>query len=59
MKRYVREFANDLKRCFTPLANPRIRDDYFAEIDYIVSFCEHGKITAHEAVKRLCKLMNI
>lgn len=59
MKRYVREFANDLKRSFTPLANPRIRDDHFVEIDHIVSFCECGKITEPEAVRMLCKLMSI
>lgn len=57
MKRYVREFAADLKRQFTPLANPRIKQDYFEEIDRIVPHYERGKVTAPEAVKALCNLM--
>lgn len=59
MKRYVREFANDLKRQFTPLANPRIKQDYFEEIDRIVAYYERGKVTAPEAVKMLIVLMGI
>ena len=57
MKRYVREFAADLKRQFTPLANPRIKQDYFEKIDRIVAYCERGNISAPEAVKALCNLM--
>lgn len=59
MKRYVREFAADLKRSFTPLANPRIKQDYCEEIDRIVAHYERGNITAPEAVKLLIVLMGI
>ena len=57
MKRYVREFANDLKANFTPLSHPLTRQSYYAEIDAIVRHCERGSITSQEAVKLLCKLM--
>lgn len=59
MKRYVREFAADLKRSFTSLANPRIKQNYCEEIDRIVAHYERGNISAPEAVKALVILMGI
>lgn len=56
MKRYVLEFANDLKRSFTPLADPQIRAKYCEAIDRIVHCYERGNISAPEAVKALCNL---
>lgn len=57
MKRYVREFANDLKSLFTPMSHPLTRANYCEEIDRIVQHYERGNISAPEAVQMLCKLM--
>ena len=56
MKRYVREFANDFKSLFTPLANPELRKSYEQEIDRIVAACKAGKISSFEAIKAMSKL---
>lgn len=57
MKRYVREFANDLKSLFTPMTHPLTRKCYCEEIDRIVEYCKRGKISDVEAIKALTKLM--
>lgn len=51
MKRYVKEFANDVM-------NRRYKPEIKNKINHYVKLYERGMITAHEAVKGICNYLD-
>lgn len=54
MKRYVREFAQDIRRSIV-LAPKPVREEVNAKIGQVLNVCERGLVTDCEAIECLLK----